>query len=50
MAYLSGCLAAAGVSLLAQSTFDTDYIFVKAEKAQAAEEAMAGIGVTIEQR
>ena len=50
MARLSGCLAAAGVSLLAQSTFDTDYIFVKAEKAQAAEEAMAGIGVTIKQR
>jgi len=32
MARLSGCLANAGISLLAQSTFDTDYICVKAEK------------------
>jgi hypothetical protein len=41
MARLSQCLAAAGVSLLAQSTFDTDYVFVKEADVPSAERAFA---------
>ena len=47
MAQLSSTLAEAGISLLAQSTYDTDYIFVKAEKANAAHEAFSEKGMTI---
>jgi hypothetical protein len=50
MARLAGCLADAGVSLLAQSTYDTDYIFVKQAAAVSAESAFAraeGISVVV---
>ena len=47
MAKLSSCLAAARVSLLAQSTFDTDYIFVKEDKVQAAETAFTDSGIVV---
>ena len=39
MARVATCLAAAGVPLLAQSTFDTDYVLVKREHVTAAEAA-----------
>jgi hypothetical protein len=40
MARLSGCLAAASVSLLAQSTYDTDYLCVTADKLHTAAQAL----------
>lgn len=42
-----GPLAAAGVPILAQSTFDTDYLFVKAANAQAAINALRAAGHTV---
>ena len=50
MAKLSSCLAAARVSLLAQSTFDTDYIFVKEDKVQAAETAFTQSGIVVKRQ
>jgi hypothetical protein len=44
LARLSECLAAANVTLLAQSTFDTVYLCVKAEKLQAAIQALRNDG------
>ena len=48
MAKLSSCLADAGVSILAQSTFDTDYVLVKADKVDEAAAALRGVGVVVE--
>jgi hypothetical protein len=48
MAQLSAALTAAGVSLLAQSSYDTDYIFVKADKRAAAAAALVAHGCVVE--
>ena len=40
-------LAAAGVVILAQSTFDTDYLFVKAGQLDAAIRALGSAGHTV---
>lgn len=47
LAAISQVLAAAQVSIFAISTYDTDYIFVKADKLEAACEALrrAGYGL-----
>jgi len=45
MAKLSALLAGASVSLLAQSSFDTDYIFVK--DAEGAAAALTAGGITV---
>lgn len=47
LAGLAGALAAAGVSIFAISTFDTDYLLVKASSLSAAVEALRGQGHTI---
>jgi len=44
LASLSGALAAAGVSLFAVSTYDTDYILVKADKQNQARRALERAG------
>jgi uncharacterized protein len=47
---LSGILAPfakAGISILAVSTFDTDYVLIKADKLQAAGRALAGSRFTL---
>lgn len=44
MASLAGSLAEAGVSLLAISTFDTDYLLVAAASVEAARRAFAAAG------
>ena len=44
---LSNALAAAGVSVFAVSTYDTDYLFVKAEAYEKALEALRGAGCGI---
>ncbi len=44
LAELSAVLAQAGIPLLAVSTFDTDYIFVRAEQRAAAEAAWRAAG------
>ena len=44
LADLSRALAQAGISLLAVSTFDTDYIFVRADQRAAAEAAWRAAG------
>ena len=44
LAALSACLARAGVSLFALSTFDTDYLLVKAEDLPAALSALGQDG------
>lgn len=44
LASLSGALARAGISLLAVSTFDTDYLFVPEAALSAAIAALAGAG------
>ncbi len=41
---ISGALAEAGVGLFAVSTYDTDYVLVKAENAARAEEALRARG------
>ncbi len=47
IAKISGILAAAEISLMAQSTFDTDYIFVKSKDARAAIENLKAQGYVI---
>jgi hypothetical protein len=47
MAKLSSCLAEAGVSLLAQSTFDTDYVLVKEAQSAEAVTAFRSSGVIV---
>lgn len=44
LANLSQILAAAGVSIFAISTYDTDYILVKVEKLEAAVAALSATG------
>jgi hypothetical protein len=40
-------LAAAGIAILAQSTFDTDYLFAKAGRLEAAIQALEKAGHTV---
>ena len=47
MAELSTVLARANISIFAISTYDTDYILVKADKTQVANEALAMAGYSI---
>jgi uncharacterized protein len=47
LAVLSGTLARAGISLFAVSTFDTDYILIKAKDQQAALAALRQAGITV---
>lgn len=47
---LSSALAAAGVSLFAVSTYDTDYLFVKDTAYEKALDALRGAGCGIEER
>ena len=48
MAGISSVLAQAGISLFAVSTFDTDYILIKAENLGLAQTALEAGGYTIE--
>lgn len=45
---ITGTLAAANISLFALSTFDTDYVLVKAERLAAALQALAAAGWAVE--
>ena len=45
---IAGPLAAAGVALFAVSTFDTDYILVKADRYPDAVAALTSAGHTVE--
>ncbi len=47
LASLSGTLARAGISLLAVSTFDTDYLFVAEPRLSEAIAALAGTGHSV---
>lgn len=47
LAGLSGALAAEGIALLAVSTFDTDWLFVKAEQLERARRALLGRGWSV---
>jgi hypothetical protein len=47
LANLSGALAAASVSVLAISTYDTDYLFVRGEDLQRAVRALRESGHTV---
>lgn len=48
LARITGALAAAGISVFAVSTFDTDYVLVKAERFEAALCALAAEGFAVE--
>lgn len=48
MAALTAPLAAAGISVFAVSTFDTDYLLVKAENLDRASVALRGAGHRVE--
>lgn len=48
LARLSSALAAEGIALFAVSTFDTDYLLVKAENLGRALEALSGAGFGVE--
>ena len=48
MSELTVPLAAAGISILAVSTYDTDYILARADAGVAAEIAWRGAGVSVE--
>lgn len=45
---LSGALAAAGIPVFAISTYDTDYLFVKAENFDRALDALRAAGCAVE--
>ena len=47
LAGLTGALAAAGVSVFAVSTYDTDYLMVKQTALERAERALSAAGYTI---
>lgn len=49
LAGISSALADAGVPIFAVSTFDTDYILVKREQVQAAQDALSSAGYQIHQ-
>ena len=44
LAGISGALAARGISIFAVSTYDTDYVLIKADKAAEARAALAEAG------
>ena len=46
-ARFTGALAACGISIFVVSTFDTDYVLVKAAKAEAAVEALRDAGYDV---
>ena len=48
LARITGVLAEAGISVFAVSTFDTDYVLVKAERFEAALCALAADGFAVE--
>jgi hypothetical protein len=48
LASLAGALAEADISLFAVSTFDTDYLLVKADKLAQAVAALHGVGFQVE--
>lgn len=48
LARITGTLAAAGISVFAVSTFDTDYVLVKAETFATALDALAAAGWAVE--
>ena len=48
MAGIATALKNRGVSLLAQSTYDTDYVLVKEEKLGEAVEALRGEGAKVD--
>ena len=50
LAAIAATLAAAGISLFALATFDTDYILVKADQYERAIAALAASGHTIKRR
>lgn len=47
LADLAGTLAHAGISIFAISTFDTDYLLVRAENFETAADALRGAGYSI---
>jgi len=47
LADLTACLAGEGVGILAVSTFDTDWLFVKAEELERARQALSRAGHTV---
>jgi len=47
LAKLSGALAEAGVSLYALSTYDTDYLFIKADQEEAARIALGRVATVL---
>ena len=47
LAKITGILAAAGISIFAVSTYDTDYIFIKAGKLDAGLKALINNGYTL---
>lgn len=47
LAKLSTTLAEAGISIFAVSTFDTDYILIKADKMEQSGKVLEGAGYTI---
>jgi hypothetical protein len=47
LARLSAALAEAGISLYALSTYDTDYLFVKADQEEAARKALGRIATVL---
>ena len=48
LAGLTGCLAGNGIPVFAVSTFDTDYLLVKADTLDAALQALVSAGYTLE--
>lgn len=48
LAGLTGALAARGVAVFAISTFDTDYVLVKAEQLKTAADALVADGCAVE--
>ena len=48
LAEISGILAESGVSLFAVSTYNTDYVLVKADKLDRALKALSGRGYAVE--
>lgn len=48
LASLTGALAAAGVSVFALSTFDTDYLLVRAGELDRARRALASVAVLVD--
>ena len=49
LAGIANVLAEAQISIFALSTFDTDYILVKREQAQAAKEALRAAGYNVDE-